>query len=46
MTPGVSRVLIQYLFSAKPVGAVIICVLFHRESSPKEWKLALVLPVG
>lgn len=33
LTPGVSHVLIQYLFSAKPVGAVIISVCYFIEKT-------------
>lgn len=33
LTPGVSHVLTQYLFSAKPVGAEIISVCFFIEEA-------------
>lgn len=33
LTPGISYVLIQYLFSAKPVGAVIISVCYFTEKT-------------
>lgn len=36
LTPGVSHVLIQYLFPAKPVGAVIISVCYFIEKTQRK----------